>query len=130
MAQQYIEMILARQLASYLSTPVFLVGPEGTLLFYNEPAEAVLGRRFAETGPLGVEEWSSAWQPTDGAGDPLLPEELPLVVALRERRPANGDIWIRGQDGVRRHIEVQAIPLLGIAGGFVGAVALFWETDP
>jgi hypothetical protein len=28
---------------------------------------------------------------------------------------------------VRRHIDVHAFPLIGIAGGFVGAIALFWE---
>ena len=34
-----IQMILIRQLAGYLSVPLFLVDPEGDLLFYNEPAE-------------------------------------------------------------------------------------------
>ena len=30
--------------------PIFLVDTEGNLLYYNEPAEAILGRRFSETG--------------------------------------------------------------------------------
>ncbi len=34
--QQEIEMILARQLASYLVMPIFVVDPAGTLVFYNE----------------------------------------------------------------------------------------------
>ena len=38
-----IQIILTRQLAAYLSVPVFLVDPKGNLLFYNEPAEIVLG---------------------------------------------------------------------------------------
>jgi hypothetical protein len=41
---QPIQIILMRQLAGYLSVPLFLVGPNGDLLFYNEPAEAILGR--------------------------------------------------------------------------------------
>ena len=45
-----IQIILIRQLAGYLSVPLFLVDPKGDLLFYNEPAEAILGRRFEETG--------------------------------------------------------------------------------
>jgi hypothetical protein len=45
-----IQIILTRQLAGYLSVPLFLVDPKGDLLFYNEPAEALLGRRFDETG--------------------------------------------------------------------------------
>lgn len=125
--QQEIETILARQLASYLSTPAFLVGRDGTLLFYNEAAEATLGRHFSETGALSVEEWSKAWAPTTAAGDAMDADRLPLVIALRDRQPARGDFWITGHDGVRRHIDVIAFPLMGIAGGFVGAVALFWE---
>ena len=39
---QPIQIILMRQLAGYLSVPLFLVGPNGDLLFYNEPAEAFL----------------------------------------------------------------------------------------
>jgi hypothetical protein len=38
-----IQIILTRQLAGYLSVPTFLVDPNGTLLFYNEPAEVLLG---------------------------------------------------------------------------------------
>ena len=47
-----IQIILTRQLAAYLSVPLFLVDPKGNLLFYNEPAEAILGRRFDPTFPI------------------------------------------------------------------------------
>ena len=46
---QPIQIILMRRLAEYLSVPLFLVGPNGDLLFYNEPAEVILGRRIDET---------------------------------------------------------------------------------
>jgi len=49
------------------------------------------------------------------------------MIALDERRPAHERIFIRGLNGVRRHLEVMAIPILGIQGEFLGAVALFWE---
>src|SRR5437899_9974994 len=84
-----IEAILLRQLADCLAMPVFLVDTEGTLMFYNEPAEAILGRRFEEAGELTSAEWASAFQPTDHEGRVLPPEELPLVVALEKRRPAH-----------------------------------------
>ena len=57
MAQQEIEVILIRQLASYLAMPIVIVNPEGTLLFYNEPAEQLLAMRFEEQGEL-TGEWS------------------------------------------------------------------------
>lgn len=127
MAQHEIEIILTRQLASCLATPVFLVDPEGTLLYFNEPAEEVLGQRFDEAGVMPAERWSTIFSPTDEAGQPIPPESLPLVVALTEGQPAHGRFWIRGLDRVPRYIEVTAFPLIGVGGRFVGAVAIFWE---
>jgi PAS domain-containing protein len=127
MPQKEIEVILTRQLASYLAIPVFLVDTEGTLLFYNEPAERLLGRRFEETGEMPVAEWSTMFTPMDEQGAPLAPEALPLVIALAERRPAHRTFCIRGLDGVLRHIEVTAFPLIGEVERHLGAVALFWE---
>jgi PAS domain-containing protein len=129
MVQFDVELILARQLAEYLATPVFLVEPAGTLLFYNEPAERILGRRFEETGALSASEWTTIFIPEDVQGRPLPPEALPLSIAIAERRPVHGDFWIQGLDGVRHHIEVTAFPLVGTAGHFVGGVAIFWEAD-
>ena len=39
MLQKQVEIILMRQLASYLTLPVFVVDPEGNLLYYNASAE-------------------------------------------------------------------------------------------
>ena len=122
-----IQIILTRQLAGYLSVPTFLVDPNGTLLFYNEPAEVLLGRRFDETGAMPAEEWSTIFAPVDQEGQPIPPAELALMIALHKRRPAHERLFIRGLNGVRRHLEVVAIPILGIQGEFLGAVALFWE---
>jgi PAS domain-containing protein len=122
-----LEVILMRQLADCLAMPIFIVNGEGTLLFYNEPAERLLGQRFEETGELSTTQWSTAFVPTDHRGKALPPEKLPLVIALRERRPAHADFRIRGFDGVTRHIHVTAFPLAGRANRFLGAVAIFWE---
>jgi PAS domain-containing protein len=127
MAQKEIEVILTRQLASYLAMPIFIIDPEGTLAFYNEPAEMILGLRFEETGEMPADEWATAFTPTDAAGVPLAPEALPIMIALAERRPVHGDIYIRGLDHVLRHIEITAFPLVGQAERSLGAVAIFWE---
>jgi len=129
MSPKEIEVILTRQLASYLAMPIFIVDPQGTLVFYNEPAEAILGLRFDETGEMPAAEWGAVFTPIDGAGSPLPAEALPLTIALRERRPAHGDFYIRGLDLVLRHIEVTAFPLIGQAERDIGAVALFWEVQ-
>jgi PAS domain-containing protein len=127
MPQQEIEMILVRQLASYLAMPIFIVDPQGTLVFYNEPAELILGRRFEETGEMPSAEWSTIFEPTDEAGKPIAPEDNPLVIALAERRPTHRVLWIRGLDKVRRHLEVTCFPLIGQARRYMGAMAIFWE---
>ena len=124
-----IEVILTRQLAGYLRVPIFIVDPKGNLLFYNEPAEAILGQRFEETGGMPAAEWASAFAPTDDDGRPIPPQDLPLMTTLAKRRPAHGRLHIRGMNGEHRQIEVTAIPLVGLQGEFLGAAALFWEIE-
>jgi hypothetical protein len=35
--------------------------------------------------------------------------------------------FIKGLDGVVRHVEVAAIPITGLQDEFLGAAAMFWE---
>ncbi len=126
MAQYEIEVILMRELASYLAMAVFVVDPAGELIYYNEPAERLLGTRFDETGPMAMTDWSSLFEASDEQGL-LAPEQLPLVIAVEQGRPAHGRFSIRGLDGQRRHLEVTAIPILGQADRHLGAAAVFWE---
>jgi PAS domain-containing protein len=126
--QKEVEVILTRHLASYLAMPVFLVDPDGNLLYYNEPAEELLGHRFEESGALRAEEWATIWRACNADGDPLCVDDLPLMVALRRRQPDHRHMWIVGLDGVSRRIEVTAFPLEGQMGRHLGAVAIFWES--
>jgi PAS domain-containing protein len=127
MTQQSLLMIMARDFASRLATAVFLVDPDGTLLYFNEAAEHVLGQEFVEGRAVPAREWSTAFAPEDENGDPLPLASLPLGVALTERVPAHRAIRIVGADGVSRSIEVTAFPLFAHADECVGAVAIFWE---
>lgn len=121
-------LILTRELASNLATPLFIVDPEGTLVFYNEPAEAVLGRRYAEAGALTQEEWGGEmFEPEDENGTPIRLEDMPLGIALVDHKPAHRRMRITGLDGARRVLEVTAFPIFARADEFVGAVAIFWE---
>jgi PAS domain-containing protein len=124
-----IELILMRQLADHLRMPVFLVDGRGALLFYNEPAEALLGRPFNEAGAMTLKTWSTVFRATDEDGTLLPQDALPLSVALRERRPAHRIIRITGLDGAQRTIEVTALPLEGLNGRGLGAVAALRSID-
>jgi PAS domain-containing protein len=128
MASSQIEIILSRQLADSLSIPVFLVDTVGNLLFYNEPAEVLLGLRFEETCAMPVEEWSTIFNPKDESGVLLKPEELPLVNTLRHKEPTHGEFWIDNLKGDRYKLSVTALPIMGRPNRFLGAIALFWDS--
>ena len=64
-AQKPLELILARNLLTSLSTPAFLVDDEAALVFYNEAAAAVLGRSFEDAGRMTAEQWTAAFGPFD-----------------------------------------------------------------
>ena len=127
MAQREIELILTRQLASCLKVPILIVDPKGDLVFFNESAEPILGRRFEETGGIRRGEWSNLFKPTNDDGSAVPREQQPLFIATEQRRPAYRSSWIRGLDGVNRRIEGIAFPLNGLDGRFLGAVGIFWE---
>lgn len=127
MAHKEVEIILTRQLASYLALPAFIVDAAGTLVFYNEAAERVLGVRFEETGEMPTSEWANAWLPTDDDGRPLAAETLPLMIALSERRVAHGYLWVQSFDHHRRKVEAVAFPLSGQGARNLGAMLVFQE---
>lgn len=130
MSQKEIELILTRQLASYLAMPIIIVDPKGRLIFFNEPAEPLIGRSFNETGEMPVQEWSALFKTTDKHGKPLGPEQLPFGVALNKRRPCHVNFWVQSLDNTRRNIEVTAFPLIGQQDRLLGAMGVFWEVVP
>lgn len=128
MAGTPIEMVVLKQVASYLAMPIFVVDAEGSLVYYNEPAEDILGRRYEETGQLSLDAWGRLWTPTDADGNPLPPDRLPLAIAVREQQPVQDTFWIQGLDGVTRRLTITAIPLDGRTSEALGALAIFWES--
>ena len=125
-----IEMILLRQWASYLALPVWVMDADGSLVFYNEAAEPVLGRQFEEFGPMSVAELGDAFRVRDEEGRDLDTEELPIAIALAHQRPAHKRVSFKAFDDEVRVIEITAFPVIGQAGGLLGAVAMFWEIAP
>jgi PAS domain-containing protein len=126
--QRPLELILARNLMSALSTPAFLVDEGGVLVFYNEAAGALLGKRYEELGTVGPDEWGSLFGPFDEGGEPIPYDELPLVAAVRNGHPAHANFEIQSADGARHTIEASAFPIL-TAHGSQGAIAIFWPCD-
>ena len=122
-----IEIILNRQLADCTAIPVFITDTGGNLLFYNAPAEDILGKRYEDTGEMSVEEWSTVFKNKDDLGETLPPEELPLVKTLKDQLPHHKTFWIESLQGKAERISVTSYPIIGRSGKFLGAVALFWR---
>jgi hypothetical protein len=125
--QKDLVLILARDMAARLATPMFVVDAVGTLVFFNEAAEPILGGTFADIGEVSVERWTETFRSVDDDGNPIPRTELPLGIALLEGRPAHRTLDLIGADGVLRHLAATAIPLQRHPTETVGAVALFWE---
>ena len=125
--QKSLVLILAREFASQLAMPMFIADAEGNLVFYNEAAERVLGRSFAEAGELSAREWTDAFQPETLEGEPMALDEMPAGVAFLERRPTHGTHRIIGLDGEARTVAVTAFPLLTQRDEPSGLVCIFWE---
>jgi PAS domain-containing protein len=126
--QRPLELILARNLMSALSTPALLVDEGGLLVFYNEAAGMLLGKRFEELGSVGPQEWGSLFGPFDDEGEPIPYDDLPLVMAVRDGRPAHAELDIRSTDGLHHRVEVSAFPIL-TAHGSRGAIAVLWPAS-
>ena len=128
-SQKPLELILARNLLTSVTTPAFLIARDGTLLFYNEGAGALIGRPFEDTGQLDVEEWTRRFGPIGENDEPLSFEDLSITLALKEGRPAHDEFFVRAADGVKHKIAVSAMPIVGAATGASGAMVIFWPVD-
>jgi PAS domain-containing protein len=127
-SQKPLELILARNLMSALSTPAFLVDEGGLLVFYNEAAGTLLGKGFDEVGHVGPNEWGSLFGPYDAAGETIPYDDLPVVRAVRAGRPSHATFGVRAFDGRVHTVECSAFPIL-TAHGSRGGVAIFWPVE-
>ena len=107
-------LILARELAAEprrrrcsSSTPT------GMLVFYNEAAELLLGKPFAEMGEITAGEFGAMLELATPDGDAAAPARL----ARRASRSSSGGprtrcCWPRRSTASRREVEATAYPLL------------------
>lgn len=123
---KHLVLILAREFASNLSTPMLIVNAEGALVFYNEAAEEIVGAPFAEVGEQPIDDFTASFEPRTGSAEPVAAEERPIRIALNEHRAAHQRFVITLPDGAEREVAVTGFPLFAHADEFVGIVAIFW----
>jgi PAS domain-containing protein len=120
-------LILARELASNLATPMFLIDARGVLVFYNDAAALLIGRAFGEMGEIPAEEFGAVLQLRTPDGKPLRRRDTPAGIAFFERRPAHKTLAATGYDGVQRLVHATAYPLFGTTAEMNGVVSVFWQ---
>src|SRR5439155_856752 len=95
--QKQVEIILMRQLASYLTLPVFVVDPEGNLLYYNPPAEPRARRdRCRPQDPTPRPDGRSRRHPDPHPADPSAHGSHPGPGVFRpslSRRSGGARLW-------------------------------------
>ena len=128
-AAKSLPLILARELASNLSTPMFLLDAAGMLVYYNDAAALLLGKTFAELGEIPSADFAAALNLTTLDGRPIARQDTPSGVAYYQHKPAHLAVVATTYDGARRAYEATSYPLLGATGVMHGAVAVFWPMD-
>ena len=128
-AQKPLELILARNLITTISTPAFLLDDHARLVYYNEAAGALLGRSFEETGRMTPEDWLATFGPFDDDGNPVDIDELPTTQSVRDGRPMHARFQIRSADGEEHRIEASAVPIMASDHGSSGAMIFFWPLE-
>lgn len=126
--QRNVALILARELAVNVATPMWIWDEEGELVYYNEHVQAILGSPQREIGVGRLDELPQ-FEPCDLEGNPINVSELPSAIALNQHIPAHRELQIVGLDGVTRKIAVTAYPLFSRSNEFCGAVSVFWQLE-
>jgi hypothetical protein len=120
-------LILARELAANLATPMFLIDGEGTLVFFNEAAELLLGKSYAEVGGISANEFGTMLDLAHPDGSPMRRRDSPAGVAFYQHEPAHLAVLATTLGGSRELFEVTAYPLFGRVGEMHGVLTVFWQ---
>jgi PAS domain-containing protein len=120
-------LILARELAANLATPMFLIDAGGTLVYFNEAAELLLGKGYGEVGGITALEFGTMLELGKVDGTPMRRRDSPAGVAFYDREPAHRTLLATTLDGTRQPFEVTAYPLFGHVGDMHGVLTVFWR---
>jgi PAS domain-containing protein len=121
MPNQEIEFILARQLSEFLSSPIAIVDHDGRMIYYNESAEFILGKKFNESGEIESREWDERFY-DENKENTVKMLDLPFLKVLSGRTIIEGEYWIRSFEEIEQKVRFICIPLVGMAQRELGAL--------
>lgn len=122
---QDIELILSRQLAEYLTTPIALIDHDGRMIYFNESAGHVLGKHFDENGEVDMREWVGRIFENESMVDGIDIHEIPFIKVLSGRHILQGEYWMRNFEEINQKVMIICIPLIGLSQREIGAIIYF-----
>lgn len=113
-----------REMIETLPAAIYLTDAGGRIIYYNESAAAMWGRR----PEIGKDQWCGAWKVyrPDGTLMPL--EECPIVKTLKSGAPSRGtEAIVERPDGTRVPFVPYPTPLFNAEGQLAGAVSMLLD---
>ncbi|MBK8788280.1 MAG: PAS domain S-box protein [Chitinophagaceae bacterium] len=111
-------------LVKELPAAVYSCDAQGRLLFYNEAAVKLWGRK----PEIGKDLWGGAYKILSPDGTLMPADKSPMAIALKEGRAINGDeIIIERPDGTRSVVKVYPQPEFGLSGEITGVISMAFD---
>ncbi len=108
-----------RDLFNALPAAICITDADGRIIFSNEAAHTLWGRR----PEFGKSKFCGSWKRYAPDGTPLPHDQIPMALALKEKRPIRGMEGIAERpDGTRVHFITHPTPLFDASGNLIGAV--------
>lgn len=107
------------KLIETLPVAVYTCDKHGFIQFYNKAAVQLWGREPI----IGKDLWCGSWKIFSPDGSPVLLDECPMALALKEGKSIRGvEIVVERPDGVKVNVLPHPDPILDEAGEITGAV--------
>ncbi|MBL0358690.1 MAG: PAS domain S-box protein [Chitinophagaceae bacterium] len=108
-----------RDIIQDLPNAIYTCDELGYVQTYNKAAVELWGRKPV----AGKDRWSGSWKIYNTDGSSLSPEDSPMAITLKERRPLYGkEIIIKRPDSSLRHVIPYPSPLYNDQGQLTGAI--------
>ena len=128
--QKPLELILARNLLTSLSTPAFLLDNTPRSSSTTRRLPRCLGRSFEDAGRMEADQWTRAFGPLEKGGSPVEVDALATTDAIRARparpRANSSSRPARAKRSRSRRARSRSSPEKGSSG----AMILFWPLSP
>ncbi len=125
--QKPLELILARNLLTSISTPGFLLDSDAAVVFYKRGRRGAARRSFEEAGRMEADQWTEAFGPFDVKGTPVEVDALRDDGGDPQGTAAHATFTIKVAGGANRGRSRPAPSRSSpLEEGSSGAMILFW----